>query len=99
MDGPQPPRPATERGSAMIAAAIVAAALVIYWGMPEEPRYQVAGSGSAVVRLDTNSGEMIACEMQRCARIMAPDRAKTIGAIGFQRTTPQKQLPAPANSQ
>src|SRR6478672_7385278 len=78
MDGPQSPRGQVERGRALIAAAIVAASLVIYWGMPEAPHYQLAASGSAVVRMDTDSGEMIACDMQRCTRIMEPDRAKTI---------------------
>jgi hypothetical protein len=98
MNDPRPPRTATERGFAMIAAAIVAASLVIYWGLPEEPRYQLAGSGSAIVRLDTDSGEMIACDMQRCARIMAPDRAKTIGALTIERGKPQPQLPPPQPS-
>ena len=90
-----PPRSPAERGFTLIAAAIVAASLVIYWGMPEAPRYQLAASGSAIVRLDTDSGEMMACDTQRCARIMAPDRAKTIGAITIQRGKPTEQLPPP----
>jgi hypothetical protein len=99
MDGQQPPSNPVERGRALIAAAIAAAALIIYWGLPDEPRYQLAGSGSAIVRLDTDSGEMIGCDMQRCARIMAPDRAKTIGALTIERGKPQRQLPPAANSE
>jgi hypothetical protein len=38
------------------------------------------------------------CDMQRCARIMAPDRAKTIGAITIERGKPRQQLPPPQPS-
>jgi hypothetical protein len=69
-------------GSGPIALAIVAAALILAWsGGGDEPRYQLAASGSAVYRMDTDSGEIIACTERGCARVEAPDRAKTLGAI------------------
>lgn len=98
MDGPQPPRGPVGQGSPLIAAAIVAASLILYWGMPGSgPRYQLASSGAAVVRLDTDSGEMIACDLSHCARIEAPDRTKTLKLFeGGAQTQPA--LPAPAST-
>ena len=65
------------RGNMIIAAAIIGAALILSWGgSRDEPRYQIASAGDGVVRLDTDSGEMIACNAQRCARVQPPDRAK-----------------------
>ena len=68
------------QGNGVIDAAIVVAALIFTWGSPnKEPRFQIAGSGNGVVRLDTDSGEMLACDMQGCRRIELPMRAKTWG--------------------
>ena len=70
------------KGNVIIAAAIVGAALILSWGKSwDEPRYQIASSGDGVVRMDTDSGEMIACNAQRCARVQPPDRAKTFGPL------------------
>jgi hypothetical protein len=33
--------------------------------------------------MDTDSGAMIACDMQRCVAIEQPDRAKTLGPVTF----------------
>lgn len=99
MNGPHQPRGQVERGRALIAAAIVAASLIFYWGMPATPRYQLAASGSAVVRMDTDSGEMVACDMQRCTLIMEPDRAKTIRLFDGGANRSRPALPAPKNSQ
>jgi hypothetical protein len=52
------------------------------------PRYQLAGSGGSVVRMDTDSGELIACDKQGCVEVQEPDRAKTFEALGL------KQRPA-----
>lgn len=87
-------------GNGIIAAAIVVAALIISWSLPDEPRYQIAGSGSTVVRLDNDSGALLACDAQGCRQVQAPDRAKTIGAVSLQfgndSSQDQKQLPPPA---
>ena len=70
------------KSNMIIAAAIIGAALILSWGSSrDEPRYQIASSGDGVVRMDTDSGEMIACNAQRCARVQPPDRAKTFGPL------------------
>jgi hypothetical protein len=89
-----------DRGMAIIAAAILGAALILSWGMPgSESRYQLASSNGIVFRMDTDSGEMIACDAQRCSRIQPPDRARTFGplTIDVQDSAEPKALPAPAN--
>ncbi|WP_294120687.1 hypothetical protein [Sphingomonas sp.] len=88
------------RGPAIIAAAIVGAALILSWGVSkDEPRYQIASSGDGVVRMDTDSGEMIACNAQSCRRIEAPDRAKTFGPLTVEigDDAEKKAPPKPAN--
>lgn len=88
------------KGSAIIGAAIVAAALILSWGNSRnEQRYQIASSGDGVVRMDTDSGEMIACDMQRCTRIMEPDRAKTIKLFDGGASKSRSALPPPSNNQ
>jgi hypothetical protein len=95
------------QGNGVIAAAIVMAALILSWGSSgSQPRFQLAASGNAVVRLDTDSGEMLGCDMQGCRRIEAPLRAKTWGPfkmvigsnnqIEKQQNAQQQQLPVPA---
>lgn len=68
------------QGGGIIAAAIVVAALILSWGSSsKEPRFQIAGSGNGFVRLDTDSGELTACDLQQCRRIEQPLRTKTWG--------------------
>jgi hypothetical protein len=70
------------RGNGLIAAAIVVAALIVSWGSNNsQPRYQLAASGNAVVRLDTDSGALLACDLQQCRQIEEPLRAKTWGPL------------------
>ena len=88
-----------DRRSGIIAAAIVGAAMILSWGMSRsEPRYQLASAGDSVVRMDTDSGELIACNAQRCSRVQPPDRAKTFGPLTVEigDSDEQKSLP-PAN--
>jgi hypothetical protein len=88
------------KGSAIIAAAIVGAAIILSWGVSsDEPRYQLASSGDGVVRMDTDSGEMIACNSQRCSRIEQASRSKTFGPLTVQvgEDAEKKAPPAPAN--
>lgn len=89
---------AMRRAGAMIAAAIVAGSLVLSWGMSrEEQRYQAAAVGDSLVRLDTQSGEMLACNQQGCVRVEAAVREQRIGPIGVvvDRTESKSGLPAP----
>ena len=69
-------------GSVLLAAAIVCGALILSWGSPRPgPHYQLAASGNAIVRLDTDSGALIACDLQACHRIQAPAAAQTLNPI------------------
>jgi hypothetical protein len=71
-------------GGALIAGAIVAAALILSWSKSSSaPKYQLAGGGSAVVRMDTDSGELIACDKQGCVAVQEPDRAKVAEELGL----------------
>jgi len=87
---------AANRANLLTPAAIVGAALIISWGMSSsQPRYQLAASGDTVVRMDTDSGELIACNQQRCARVEPPDRAKTFGPLTVKyESKPKPALPA-----
>src|SRR5262249_53585806 len=85
-------------GSALIAGAIVAAALILSWGMSgSKPKYELAASGSSVVRIDTDNGELIACDKQGCMEIQEPDRAKTAEALGLK--APPTRDPPPKVAQ
>ena len=89
-----------DRGPGIIAAAIVGAALILSWGMSgSQPRYQLESAGDAVVRMDTDSGELIACNAQRCSRVQPPARAKTFGPLTVEigDDAERKAPPAPAN--
>ena len=98
MEEQRPPQMRADRGSVLIAAAVIGAAFVISWGMSSsQPRYQLAASGDTVVRMDTDSGELIACNQQRCARVEPPDRAKTFGplTVQFDNSNKAPALPPP----
>lgn len=62
-----------ERAIRMIAIAIAMAgamiALALYW-RPPPPRYQVVTIGDQVVRLNTRSGTMVACNVQKCGFVI-----------------------------
>lgn len=102
MDGPRSSPPSADRGSVLIAASVIGAALILSWGMSSsEPRYQLAASGDTVVRMDNDSGELLACNRQRCARVEPPARAKTFGPLTFEIGDSEKTpaLPAPEENQ
>src|SRR4051812_26819816 len=101
MDESPLPQPRADRGSVVIAASVIGAALILSWGMSSsQPRYQLAASGDTVVRMDTDSGELIACNRQRCARVEPPDRAKTFGPLTVQIGSGDKRaLPAPSSNE
>jgi hypothetical protein len=91
-------------GNGLLAAAIVAAALIISWSSGgSEPRYQLAATDNGVVRMDTDSGALIACDLQRCRPIESPARAKTFGPLRVvvdsdePKSAAEQKAPAPAN--
>ena len=62
-----------ERSIRLIAIAIAMAgaliALAIYW-RPSPPHYQVVTMGDQIVRLNTRSGTMVACNVQKCGFVI-----------------------------
>lgn len=59
-------------GRRLASALVIAGALIglgIYW-RPGPPRYQAVTAGTQVVRLDTRSGTMIACEADQCGIVL-----------------------------
>ncbi len=64
-----------ERVAGKIVTGIVIAgalgALAIY-ARPGPPRYQAMVSGNVVIRLNTDSGSMIACNLERCFTLYRP---------------------------
>jgi hypothetical protein len=51
------------------------------------------------VRMDTDSGEMIACNAQRCSRVQPPARSRSFGPVTFEigDDAEKKAPPAPSN--
>ena len=82
-------------GAGLIAGALVISAAIISWGQQGPPRYQLAASDSAIVRLDTDSGELIACNLQGCRQIEQPDRAKTLGPLRIQIGDDRREVEQP----
>lgn len=79
----------------MIALAIVTGAFIVSWGGgDDEPRYELAASGSAVYRMDTDSGEIIACTERGCARVEEPDRSKTMRGLQLRLPGGREEEPA-----
>jgi hypothetical protein len=77
------PSPRVREG-ALIAVSIVAASLILSWGLSgSDYRYQVAASENAVVRLDTDSGEMIACTSASQDRTEGTERTLRIRNVRF----------------
>lgn len=78
-----------------IVTAIVIAggliALAIYM-RPSPPRYQAAVGDGQIVRVDGRSGTVIACEGQRCWRVLRPGQ-------DLEDAPAAKALPAPAARQ
>ena len=100
------PDQAANRHSVLIAGAIVGAALILSWGMPRStPKYQLAASGDMIVRMNTESGTMLACTPQRCARVATPGHGEHFGPVTIERdaatppalpkSEPQKNATAP----
>lgn len=89
------PDQAANRHSVLIAASIVAAALILSWGMPRStPKYQLAASGDMVVRLNTESGVMFVCNPQRCTRVEPQRQARSFGPLTIEHDPkPEPALP------
>jgi len=88
------------QGTGPIALAIIAAAFILAWASPNPvPRYQLAAGGGSVVRLDTDSGAILACGVDGCRQVQPPDRARTLGPIGIQIGNDNAPAKLPTNKQ
>ena len=71
----------------VIAAALIALAI---YARPAPPRFQaVAAPDGRILRIDTRSGTILACEGRRCMRVVQRGQSLV-------RELPAKALPAPA---
>ena len=88
----------TRRIASAIVIAGAAIALAIY-ARPSPPRYQLVAGEGEVVRLDTRSGSMIACDGTGCTSVHR--RGQDVGRRGERRlfeappAAQQPALPAP----
>ena len=82
MDNHISPDQAANRHSVLIAGSVIAAALILSWGMPRStPKYQLAASGDMIVRLNTESGILMVCNQQRCTRVEPGNHSESFGPI------------------
>jgi hypothetical protein len=83
----------------VIAGGLIA--LAIYF-RPSPPRYQAAVGDGKVVRIDTRSGSVIACDGERCYRVLRRgqelDRAPAPKALPAPAARPAQPAPAPPPS-
>ena len=69
----------------VIAGAIIAIAI---YARPAPPRYQAAVGDGVIVRIDTRSGTIIACEAGHCATVLRRGQH-------LERSLPRPAAPAP----
>ena len=87
------PDQAANRHSVLIAGSILGAALILSWGMPRStPKYQLAASGDMIVRLNSESGNLMVCNQQRCTRVEPSRHSESFGPITIEH--PPKAEPA-----
>ena len=86
-------------GALMVAGALIGAGMYLASDGDDGPRYQAFSAGGEVFRVNTDSGTVIACNAQRCTRILErgqelmEDGGKTL----FQSSAPPAaQLPSQA---
>ncbi len=79
MNIPEPGRHELLRlGLATHSLAIVVAAALVGYSLPDPPRPPVYAGlvvGGKIVRLDTYTGDIIACDARRCAQLLGNGRA------------------------
>ena len=92
-----------------LGVSIVVAAAFIGWSLPGTPRpqnYEAFVVDNKIVRLDTREGHLVACDFNRCVRILGngkevqPNSAPGLIPSGdAARQSGQARIPAPAESQ
>ena len=87
MESQDAPKVRSAPGFGLLALAIVVGASIISFGPSDgTPRYQLAAGNGVIVRMNNDSGEVVACDLRHCVTVQPPDRAKTLaplnGALG-----------------
>lgn len=81
----------------VIAGALIAGAI---WSQGDPPNYQVTAADGRIIRVNTESGTVIACEDRRCAIVLERgqdlDDALPPRALPREAAQPAPALPAPA---
>ena len=88
--------------TATMALAIVAAAAIIGFSLPDTPRtptYQGFVVDGKVVRLNTRTGNIVACDFARCVRLLGNGKKlEPNSAPGLAAPAPAPVLPAPGEA-
>jgi len=95
--------PSTTHGAqgSAIAMAIVVAAVIIGYSLPDAPRsptYQAFVVEGKIVRLNTRNGNLIACDFERCVPVLgAGKKLVRDGNLGLMASTtvPEASPPEP----
>jgi len=96
-----------ENAARKLVTAIVIAggliALAIYFrSSPSSPRYQAAVGDGRIVRIDTRTGTVIACEGERCFRVLRRgqelDERPAVRALPAPAARPAQPAPAPPSN-
>jgi hypothetical protein len=101
-DGPAetPAQIAMHQGMTKIALAIVAAGALIAIAMPSSPSsetqtYQGLIADGRIVRLNTDNGNIVACDWTKCVRILGNGKEVSRGALEPPRTQAAQPLAPP----
>ena len=88
----------------LVTAIVIAGgliALALYF-QPSPPRYQATAADGRIVRVDTRSGTVIACEGTRCYRVLRRgqdlDEAPAARALPAPAARPAQPAPAPPSN-
>ena len=78
--------------SVFVAGGLIALAVYASSGGGEAPRYQVTAADGRIVRVNTESGTVIACQERRCAVVLRRGQ-------DLEDELPESRLPAPPQPQ
>jgi hypothetical protein len=102
MESPHEP---IRQAALTLGASLVIAAAIVGWSLPEEPeapKYAGYVVENKIVRLNTENGNIVACDFNRCVRVLGngkdlqPNSAPALAAPAGPAPAPaQPALPAP----
>ncbi|HEX8215216.1 MAG TPA: hypothetical protein VF582_07085 [Allosphingosinicella sp.] len=101
----EPPHDAIRQAATALGVSLVIAAAIIGWAMPDKPqapKYEGYVVEGRIVRLNTQNGNIVACDFNRCVRVLGngkslqPNSAPALAAPPAAAPAPARQfLPAP----